>query len=88
MTAATKLILLDYLKLSTIRPVVLLAFVSSLIGAWVLSESSNAAWLEIAIPLLLLLGALFFGLLTIKGAFLVGFYGVCLVPARDHFLRR
>ena len=41
-----------------------------------------------AIPLLLLLVTLFFGLLTITGAFLVGFYGVFLVPARDHLLRR
>ena len=75
MTAATKLLLSDHLKLKTIQPAVLLAFVSSFIGAWMLSESSNAAWLELAIPLLLLLVVLFFGLLAITGAFLVDFYG-------------
>lgn len=101
LTASTRFILSGHLRLRTLWPFALLAFISSLAGAWMLREVSNAAWLELAIPLLLLLAALYFGFaklpeslakqkpvfgfLAITGICLVGFYDGFFGPGAGSF---
>ena len=62
LTAASRLVYSGHLNLKTLWPYALLAFVSSLLGAWALRESAGAPWLERLVPILLILAALYFGL--------------------------
>ncbi len=65
LTASLKLLQSGHLNLKQLWPFALIAFVSSLVGAYVLSQSAGSDWLEWAVPLLLLAASAYFGLVRL-----------------------
>lgn len=90
LTASLQLLQRGHLNVKQLWPFALIAFVSSLIGAYVLSESAGADWLDWAVPVLLLAASAYFGLvqlpadrpptraqwsvLSVAGIVAIGFY--------------
>ncbi|MEK9670839.1 MAG: TSUP family transporter [Gammaproteobacteria bacterium] len=90
LTAALRLITSGHIKIRSLWPYALLAFVMALTGAWGLREVSDADWLDRVVPILLLAAATYFGLvrmpetvvekaptfgmLALVGVALIGFY--------------
>ncbi len=90
LTAASRLLTSGHIKIASLWPFALLAFVVALTGAWSLRAVSDADWLDWIVPMLLFAAALFFCLvrlpqtamdhppsfevLAIMGIAFIGFY--------------
>lgn len=61
LTAASRLMTSGHIKIASLWPFALLAFVMALIGAWSLRAVSDADWLDRIVPILLFAAALYFG---------------------------
>ena len=90
-----------HMKIASLWPSALLAFVMALLGAWSLRAVSDADWLDRIVPILLFAAALYFGFvrlpqmalehprsfgtLAIVGIAVIGFYDGFFGPEQDRY---
>ena len=93
LTASLRLIHTGHLDFKRLWPYALVAFLASLSGAYVLSQSAGSDWLEWAVPLLLLGASLYFGFVNLPNdrpdrvfkVSLIGLLGLMAVGFYDGF---